>query len=77
MNELECASVRLDLVGDENMRASVFPKMKSARMFSHQDDVSIAKAMVFEAHPFSSAIFRLPLLKRSFAPTRAILNIAA
>jgi len=46
-------------------------------MFSHQDDVSIAKAIVFKAHPFCSAIFRLSLLMRSFASTRAIFTITA
>jgi hypothetical protein len=46
-------------------------------MFSHQDDVSIAKAIVFKAHPFCSAIFRLSLLMRSFASTQATLNLTA
>ena len=46
-------------------------------MFSHQDDVSIAKAIVFKAHPFCSAIFRLSLFMRALASTRAILTIVA
>ena len=50
---------------------------EGVRMFSHQDDVSIAKAIVFKAHPFCSAIFHLSLLLRLFASTRAFHPIEA